>query len=845
MLKYDSHVQSYDMDIKNSQYQAILNKPIPIASFTWASEAVFTSLIKLPHPTTLFNVNDMLSIPFAFSAYYNMKATLVVHLSGTPMHSGTLIVAAKPLAPNSLETPNDYMCAPHAFLYANQASSVEVEIPFYNATKYRNTFTLTGVGTVSNYPSLSGATTHDYAWLSLYVLNQLAASTGASTSLYGTVELVIKEINFKVPTDMHAEFTPVLAAVDEEVEPQSHGAMAATVHTQSLNAESYNPGPVDEVQQRKEQNKKTYHGLISQAINSVFGFAKNITSDILDLGRNYIYRWTGLHNKNLPQLQSHVYAQHRNNPNVVDSTVTYERLDPFNDYRRITDDFYFQTNHDEMDVYSLASKPQYVTTFTVTAQDVGTCVFSRPIQPNMGIYKDGSFDSVLTKLAYLSTAWSGPMELIIQSCQTNFQQCKLIASLFYGHRTDCITSTPVMKAVFGCPNTVMEFGGGGTVQCVDLPFFHEGRHCLVSHDPKVMALSHGMVYIHILERAVQSGQQPADMKFNVYVRAKPGFQFYGYPSRQFDTVYSGAFAEDVEPQAANISEMQNVTDQECVQDSMESNTSPPMGGIRPFVNLRDVVRRLYPVYQNRYTVSAANPTYIDFPINQLILGNGRSSPLAMTMRMFYGVRAGFRIKVEANGVVDSKLVYIPPSQYYSSVPVTLSSTTIEPSLAAVKVALQDGTAILGADIGYPAVFVDHANYNTVGYSDQIKSLVGKSPEVGQYTAESVIEAEIPFMNFTDFNVNIGLANSAAVTDYGTIRWSFIPQAPVAASAPVLNVKVYMGMDDEARLGFQCISPYETLAKVSTNQIMSAMNNPSYNVMADPSAGAAGAFIPIA
>lgn len=840
--KYNEMIGNYDVYIDRSRYEAVLNKPIPVSPFSWGAGSKGITVLSMGFPSVLQNLNSLVDLPFTYSALYHLKAKIVIHLSGTPMHAGVLIAAVCPRQDlTNMNNINNLMCAPHAFIYANQASSVEVEIPFYNPTKYKHCC-YDGNDNVWQDLSLPGLNDQDYAVIRLVVLNELATASGGS-NLNGTIEIVIEDAIFKVPTNNQATYTTQLTLQSMSMPDVK---TYSTVKHESMNETPYQRSAVPSVvKPKKEQRKSKF----SQAIDHAFGYGKTLTTDLLDIGRDYIYRWTGLHSKNLPALSMHMYGQSRNNPNIVDGEVTYERMDPYVDYKRITDDFYFNTDVDEMDIYHLMSKPQYVTTFTISDDSRGTVVFSRPIQPNMAINIDGYFDSIHTKLALSALAWSGPMELIIQSSMTNFQQCKLVASLQYATRTSAITLVPNMNDVLACPTTVMEFGGGGTIQCVDLPYFYPGKHCPISNDGKVMPILNGMIYLYVLEPLVSSANSPTGASFNVYLRAKQGFNLYGYGARLFNkniviTPADDNVVDQLELQSANLSEFQNVTSQECVLEEEENNSPPPVGGIRPLVSVRDLYRRMYGVYNNYYTLAATAPSYVDVDLASL-LGAANINSLGLIADIYYGWRVGFRVKVELGAVTDARLMYIPPSLYKINSLNHFGATVLNPNDTTLQPYLQDATTILGQEVSYPGMYIDHSNYHTVGYSTGVKSFLGRNSTTVVPTAQTVIEGEIPFMHPNDFAVNYTTGQTTPfVSNLGIMRVSFVPQAPTETSAAVVNMKIFLSLDDEARTGFQCQSQSARLAckSVAPFNVVSAFNSPQYTPSANPATDAPNAFI---
>lgn len=124
-------------------YTRILNKPFRVGTVKWPESAFRNTFLEVfKFPEVLLS-NPLASIPFDASTLYRCKASLILQVSGTPMHQGTLIAASLPVGygsemvpvPTGLSVANTLLAAPHVFLSANESTPATLEIPFYPNTK--------------------------------------------------------------------------------------------------------------------------------------------------------------------------------------------------------------------------------------------------------------------------------------------------------------------------------------------------------------------------------------------------------------------------------------------------------------------------------------------------------------------------------------------------------------------------------------------------------------------------------------------------------------------------------------------------------------------------------------
>lgn len=172
-------------------FSRILNKPFLINAYNWtSSNANFSNLISINIPGDIFN-NFLAMVPFESSSLYRMRACVLLQISGTPMHQGCLVASCLPSdAIGTLTNPNQMLQAPHSFMYANESTSVCVEVPFYARTPLCRT------DVNGDEVSLS---TQNFGFLSVMVMDALTYSGSASTSLTVSAHIIFTEADFYVP----------------------------------------------------------------------------------------------------------------------------------------------------------------------------------------------------------------------------------------------------------------------------------------------------------------------------------------------------------------------------------------------------------------------------------------------------------------------------------------------------------------------------------------------------------------------------------------------------------------------------------------------------------------------
>jgi hypothetical protein len=277
--------------------------------------------------------------------------------------------------------------------------------------------------------------------------------------------------------------------------------------------------------------------MASSALDATSGMLKTTAMDLIDMLRATVRKYTGLHNPNKPALPEKMIMAIKNNANEVDGQTRLEKMDPYNDWDRIYDDFYFGTDEDEMLISNIINKPQYVGTFqSSTSYASGTLLWSRPISPcqgfsntNAGVTGNDPFlANNIELIYYYSRMWRGSINIHIQSSMTAKHSTKLLFVKYYAPANAAVISYPVMNDVANCPKETLEFSAGNQIATVSLPFCSSTRMIYCTRDLLANVLTHGMYYIYQLQPLIVGDNVPTTCQFNVYISLGDDFTFAGY-----------------------------------------------------------------------------------------------------------------------------------------------------------------------------------------------------------------------------------------------------------------------------------------------------------------------------
>lgn len=789
-----------DMEKLPFDYSQFVNKPFLVANFPWASSDLpGGNLQTISIPGSIMSTNSFLAIPWRSSCFYRMRGRAIVQVAGTINHAGVALVYATPANANTL-TVNNAMLVPHSFLYANQASPVAVEIPFYNNLPLRQTCE-NNVCRSNQYNDVYDS----FAAIKVVVMSQLRTAV-MSPSVNVSVHVIIDELEFYTPKPLDVVYSTM-----DVLRPQS---------------------------------------FVTNFFDGLSSILKKGSADAIDSTRASIRQWTGLHNPNLPAPTEKSYMQMRTNPNIIDGVTQNDLLGPYAMADSITDDFYFQTQDDEMDINYLLRQPQHIATSVITAANTAnTLLFTRPITPIMPAAEGalGAFRlrTIQAKLAACAAYWSGDMELMIQSSMTNLQFVKLLVVLDYSRNfnsTNIGTNTqPSLAPYQGTITHTLEFSGGGTIKCVKLPFMSPFRQLPVTTDWRSNSLQHGVVRVYLLQPIVNGTATATDADFLFYIRGTPTMALHGFATRRFNTSSASPALFSIGDNSAEEDSVENEdrlqaqsevsavsvqADQRCVdvQDEHSFNPDQKAGVLRPIKNIRDIARRMYPAFSSTVSQTAlqmnTSPSYtIAVSIQSLWRSYFGSSavngftPLDVVSDLFWGFRGGLKMKVVTYGTNSVNVKYLPPSFTHFS-----STGTAIPAIV--------NTGPTTTNATYRTSFASATNQFAQGNS-QLQLPVQESPNYTRraenrfvtnggatYNADSVniSDVEIPYMSAYDFTSNSSIYNSANATFFspeeslGYLLLNFVPtnvgESPATAAlySPI-NFTIYIGLADDARFGF--------------------------------------------
>jgi hypothetical protein len=408
--------------------------------------------------------------------------------------------------------------APHVFMAASESASVCLEVPFYSNSKLLRTDP-----DATKVPFMSQVGGNQFATVNFFIINPLVAPTSGTTSISVIVNAVFEELEFYAP---YSKLTWVSQCFDEEEDSTSESVSVCCdkVACKCSNRASFS----------FNAQSMSFTSIFSTLFDNIAYGAKKVTGDIIDAGRGLIRDYTGLDNGNQTVFAERDYVASRAEINGVDNPVPYNKLDPYHSYDRVTREYTYDTDRDEMAISNIVSKPQFLSTFEVNISDpVGKLLFSRPITPQQEVYLSPSGNTPLMTgnlqvLSYLTRYWRGSLKIHIQSNMSNFHYCKLAVFKSYSPNTDQLTLVPTYDSVQGLMVDYIEFSGGGQTVVVDLPFVSPNEHLECTRDWKYNALQHGQYYLFLAQPLVYNGSVSTSVNFNIYLSAGEDFQFAGY-----------------------------------------------------------------------------------------------------------------------------------------------------------------------------------------------------------------------------------------------------------------------------------------------------------------------------
>lgn len=742
-------------------FSRILNKPFLLGTVPWTAATVSnTEFFRISFPDVLYD-SYLTSVPFNSSCLGRYKMCVMLQVSGTPMHSGCVIAATTPYYSPKVVDVNSILPCPHVFLMANEATSVCLEVPFYNNT------TLIRSKIDSNTPTYSNS--GKVCDLVLYVLNALTSSAGSSTNLTVSVHMMFKEADFYVPRN-------------------------------------------GETLWQAEGWKDELYRIPTQVFDSLANGTKKVVGDVVDIARQAVRGYTGFHSFTQPVLKDRMLVTFKNNIPNSDAPYYLPIMDNHSLFNRIYDDFYFLTDQDEMSVKHIVQKPVYQGTFIVNSNDItGKALSSFPITPFVEI---NATNSVLTYCSPMRTLyensryWKGGLKLHIQSVMTNFHFCKLLVVKNYSPDINYFTDVPLYKDVHNLPTDTLEFSSGGQIQTVCLPYCAMTNQLECTKCPIANILSHGMVTIYLVQPLVYNSNVPLNVSFNCYITADDDFEFMGYDT-DLSILLSGSVPSYGTFAAQGLPEV-DPSDQSPLLNQNTKAGRDDRGQLFPNESIRDYLRAFKPIFCRELTPSGDNGT-LTFPVNHYATAASTyTSSFGSLRTLFYGLSGGLRFKIKITGASEASLYYVPPSTA-GDLTNSFIESAITPAIAPAVVALvADNYKFAPTIMPFPLPQIEMPDY--VRPLGSTTSMTSSSSNVFE------LECEIPNISHLNFlgdsrNSYYGLPTSTPLTDMGSITLCYLSSLIGAVYRPI-QIQVYIALADEARLGFQTYAPRKIVASAA-------------------------------
>lgn len=763
-------------------YSRLLNKPVLVSTVSWkAIDNVNTVIASLPFPTTFRN-NYLANIPFDSSALFRAKMRAYLQVSGTPMHQGLCLAAAVPYGYPVPGHPNQLLSAPHAFLNANESTSVSVELPFYCPTTFLQSGSQTDGSTFSDF---------DYVTLVIFVMNPLVPAVGAVADVTISIHVEFTDMDFYVPQNAKCTWSPRF---------------------------------IDSIKH-----------IPTAFFDRVAAGTKNFVGDVIDTSREAIRAWTGFHNPNDAVLGPKNITSFRNFLNNVDQPSHIEKLDLFSQHDRLYDDFYFQTDKDEMCLTNILKKPMYIGTCKISTTDVaGKNLMAYPISPMIeikgGTLLDNTYYSPLRTLYELTRYWRGSLKLHIQSVMSNFHYCKVLLLKDYSWNNQLFESYPNYADIKNMLTDTIEFSGGGQIQTIDLPYCALSPQLENTKDYKLNAIQHGMMYLYLVQPLVTNGSVSTSINLNFYISAGDDFMFYGYPTDSVQRIDQPAFSMKTDPGTGELQKFSPRSetilasnDQTEMLNSVENKLPNTLiaSDFQPIVNIRDLCRKFYQLQTFHFDINDL-PQYAEvthFDVANLVFGpESTAHPLNVLRSMYYGYRGGLKFKFRITGACSASIKYVPPSSF-SFGPASYhvaSANVISPDPTIFEEWRSKERRINPEDPSC-CPYIDMPNY-VRPYSTVNATIPPAGQNYETFSNEFELEFVIPNMGFFNFFADSGLLtgqSTSATGNMGSLLLSFTPSSNSGHESTIQDIFVtpFVAFTDEARLGFQVWNPIKTIRAV--------------------------------
>lgn len=596
-------------------FPTVLGKIFHVDTFEWTVNDNRGFMYAYSVPYDLL-INSLAKIPYISSCYWRGNVCVVLQISGTPMHQGTLVVSAVPHDTmkhqlGHLEAFNSLFASPHVLLSPNMATASCLDFPFYYPVQYAKT-TLQESG----YLSYSDSKYKNSGYLTFSVLNKLKGSDTSSTAVSVSISVMFKDLEFYVPKAVTSSFS---------------------------------------------QSK--FKKIISDSVTGFFNGLKTTSGDLIDGAREIFRQYTGLHNPNLSVNEHSILSRPVNYHNSVEGPTYIERLDPFVNFDRMMTTPVFNTKVDEMFLPYVLSKPQFIDSFRVTSSmSKGTLVMSIPISPYQMIMGKGRRSSIQNNLYLCSKYWRGKIRFYIHSSMSNMHFAKLLCVKEYCNARQ--GPPPSIEDAVNLMSDSLEFNGGGRIAVVDCPYYQEKAQMVCSTDHYINGYQSGRFHVYLQQPLVLSGTTANEVVFNVFYSLHD-FEFYGFNtnSRIPDVLHEDPLQDGVNVEFNNSPNFAqssftpyNINEQTALNTVMVENLTRDDHDMRPIVSIRDYIRR--------YQSEGINSSFAQL------------ASIAKTMHpiiysMYYGISGGFKLKFEIAPKYDVdpinekafpvRIIYEPPS----------------------------------------------------------------------------------------------------------------------------------------------------------------------------------------
>lgn len=725
---------------------------------------------------------------FKMAAYGRPDLVINVSMAGTITHAGCVLVGVLPPLPaypalnsvNNKKLINTILSGPHAFLHANEATSVAIPVPWYCNTDMATTDMDATVGydTTLDITQKNG----DYATLVYFVLNPLAPSTGSTTSLRIIVEACFRNFDLVVPTPRFVTWTAQTGVL---------GSMA---------------------------------GMATSLIDSTARGLKRAAADAIDVGRGLVREYTGLHNPNVPQVQERIITTRTNFVNNTDCDQYFEKLDPYTKFNRIVREPIFGSTVDEMALSNITAKKQLIGTFSVNINDnVGAMKWARPISPFQGGGTPIVGDAIecynnLELLHAMSRGWRGGLKLVIQSVMNNKQQCKLKVIKMYNPSVKVSNSYPVYSSIVNAPTHLLEFTEGGQEHEVQLPYLCRNDITPCASNMDTEAMFHGMYYIYVAQPLVISDSSPNNVEFNVFMVGDNDLTFYGYTTA---TTYNSSFGivanpsrfaakeTEFEAQSGHIRVMNEPqTQKHETRADDKIHCLQHMTRLMPTLDIRPFIRRMYKSQTHQALIEQTVTINVAVPLSSFLGENPAEwnyTPIETFSRMYYGKTVGFKFRCVVS------LFRIDPTESITNVdqislrvyyvPQTINALTNDKVITTAK-----------PNVGVLVSSVDPSDsiplpFQVVGQESNSTRMVYEFtvPDTSFYR---YMGGPNKFYNF-DSTINPVPVSQG---DFGSIvlQYTNLSRTQVSYFASEL----FVGLTDESRFGYHTIAPPFKVYKAS-------------------------------